>query len=131
MSLNASGNLSIDGTLSQGSDRERKEEIEEVDAKAALEKLVDLPIYEWNYIGDPHKDRHIGPMAQDFYAAFALGRDEKSLSPSDVSGVTVVAIQELNRKVGAQEAEIEALRETVSDLQAAVEALVELRDASQ
>ncbi|MFO7725697.1 MAG: tail fiber domain-containing protein [Oceanipulchritudo sp.] len=131
MSLGATGNLSIDGTLSQGSDRERKEGIEEVNAKAALEKLLVLPIYEWSYIGDPFEERHIGPMAQDFHTAFGLGKDEKSLSPADVSGLTVVAIQELNRKVEAQEAEIEALRKTVSELQTAVEALVELRDASQ
>jgi hypothetical protein len=125
------GFLTIPGVLSQGSDRESKEAIESLDGEAILEKVMTLPIYEWNYIQDPQKSRHIGPMAQDFYAAFGLGNSETNLSPSDVTGVTVAALQEMNRKVEAQQGEIEALRRTVSELQEAVRVLTDLQNASQ
>lgn len=131
MSVDQFGFLSIPGVLSQGSDRESKEAIESLDGEAVLEKVMALPIYEWNYIQDPQKARHIGPMAQDFYAAFGLGNSETNLSPSDVTGVAVAALQEMNRKVEAQQSEIEALRRTVSELQEAVRVLTDLQNESQ
>jgi hypothetical protein len=135
MRIDGFGILTIAGVLSQGSDRESKEAIETLDGEAVLEKVLALPIYEWNYIRDPQKARHIGPMAQDFHATFGLGNSETSLSPSDVSGVTVVAVQALHEKVAAQEAEIESLRQTVAelrgDLDAVVEVLSGLEGASQ
>lgn len=135
MYLGGDGGLNIAGSLSQGSDRESKEAIKTLDGEAVLEKVLALPIYEWNYIRDPRKARHIGPMAQDFHAAFGLGNSETRLSPSDVSGVTVVAVQALHEKVAAQEAEIESLRQTVAelrgDLDAVVDILTGLEGASQ
>jgi hypothetical protein len=38
-------------------------------------------------------------MAQDFYAAFAVGQDDKHISTVDADGVALAAIQGLNRKV--------------------------------
>jgi len=32
-------------------------------------------------------NRHIGPMAQDFYAAFKLGTDDKHIATVDADGV--------------------------------------------
>ncbi len=131
MVLNSAGALDIDGNLSQGSDRNKKKGIEEVNTEVAYEKVIHLPIYEWSYKSDPLGNRHIGPMAQDFYAAFGLGKDDKTLTPSDVTGVAVAALQELNRKVEAQQSEIEALRRTVSELQEAVRVLTDLQNESQ
>lgn len=131
MVLGSTGGLSIDGNLSQGSDRNSKKGIEAVNTAVAFEKVINLPIYEWSYKSDPMGNRHIGPMAQDFYAAFGLGKDEKSLTPSDVTGVAVAALQEMNRKVEAQQSKIEALRRTVSELQEAVRVLTDLQNESQ
>ena len=39
--------------------------------------------------------RYIGPMAQDFHAAFGLGRDDKTISTLDTDGVTLSAIKGL------------------------------------
>ena len=39
--------------------------------------------------------RHIGPMAQDFYEAFNLGDDDRSINPVDSNGVAFAAIQAL------------------------------------
>jgi len=65
-----------------------------------LAKLVALPVTEWNYKKDSGSIRHLGPMAQDFKAAFQLdGADDKHISVVDEGGVALAAIQGLNQKV--------------------------------
>lgn len=97
MTLATNGNLSIDGTLSQGSDRNRKENIQPVAPAEILEKVAALPISRWQYRGD--ETPHLGPMAQDFHAAFGLGGDDTHISSVDADGVALVAIQGLNQKL--------------------------------
>jgi hypothetical protein len=43
--------------------------------------------------------RHIGPMAQDFAAAFGFGDTDRKISFIDANGVATVAIQALYRRV--------------------------------
>lgn len=58
-----------------------------------------MPIQYWNYKEDPSDERHIGPTAQDFQAAFGLNEDdEKYISSIDLQGVALAAIQGLNEK---------------------------------
>jgi hypothetical protein len=83
---------------------------EPVDGFEILEKLAELPISTWNYKRDAPSVRHLGPMAQDFMAAFGLGDDDKVINHLDANGVAMVAIQALYRKVGALESEVLALR---------------------
>lgn len=56
----------------------------------------------------------MGPMAQDFYAAFGLGADDRHIVTVDESGVALAAIQALNAKVEEQQREIADLRERLS-----------------
>jgi hypothetical protein len=51
-------------------------------------------------------------MAQDFYAAFDLGEDDRHISAVDADGVALAAIQGLYRVVQEQEAQIAALEQT-------------------
>ncbi len=74
-----------------------------------LEKVADLPISTWSYTWDPDV-RHLGPMAQDFAAAFGLGDSDRRIWHLDEAGVALVAIQALHRKVTTLEAEVESLR---------------------
>lgn len=83
---------------------------EAVDGHEVLEKLAALPISTWNYKTDPPSVRHLGPMAQDFMAAFGLGDDDKRINMVDANGVVMVAVQALYRRVQALEAEVAALR---------------------
>ena len=46
--------------------------------------------------------RHIGPVAQDFHAAFGLGTHETAIATVDADGVALAAIQGLNEKVEAE-----------------------------
>jgi hypothetical protein len=40
----------------------------------------------------------MGPVSEDFHAAFGLGQDDQHISPNDLAGVNSVAIQALYRK---------------------------------
>jgi transposase len=57
-----------------------------------------MPISRWNFIGDAATP-HVGPMAQDFHAAFGLGTDDKHIATVDADGVALAAIQGLNQKL--------------------------------
>jgi hypothetical protein len=82
------------------SDRNAKEHFQPVDNQAVLAKVAALPLTEWNYKTDKAGVQHIGPMAQDFHAAFQLdGADDKHISVVDEGGVALAAIQGLNQKL--------------------------------
>jgi hypothetical protein len=70
-----------------------------VDGNQVLEQLMSIPISTWYYRGQNPAIRHIGPMAQDFYAAFKVGQDNRYISTVDEEGVALAAIQELYRMV--------------------------------
>ena len=97
------------------SDRKLKEAIHPIAAQAVLQQLARLPISEWNYIG--YDQRHIGPMAQDFHAAFGLNRSETSLNDADLHGVALAAIQGLNQKLEQKETEITELKKRLEALE--------------
>lgn len=55
-----------------------------------LEKLSKVPISTWRYQG--HDVTHMGPMAQDIYAAFGLGEADR-ISSSDADGAILSALR--------------------------------------
>ena len=62
--------------------------------------------------------KHIGPMAQDFHAAFQLdGADDKHISVVDEGGVALAAIQGLNQKLEEQRAENADLKARLEKLE--------------
>jgi hypothetical protein len=90
------------------SDRNSKENFELVNPQAVLERLVAIPIQTWNWKAQQDGTRHIGPMAQDFFAAFNVGEDERHISTVDADGVALAAIQGLDQKVELRSQEAEA-----------------------
>ncbi len=120
-SLEGNGNLTISGILTQGCSREIKENFDALDGGEVLARLAGLPMLEWSYIADPA--RHAGPIAEEFHAVFGLGGDKKRLAPSDLAGVALAAVQELQRRNETLqrenqelEARLAALERVVSDL---------------
>ena len=118
--LSVNGDVSASGemtcvAINITSDRNAKEQFKPVNAREVLDKVVALPITEWQYKtqGDA---RHIGPMAQDFREAFALGHDEKHITSVDADGVALAAIQGLNEKLEEKTQEVEALKRSVAEL---------------
>lgn len=99
------------------SDRNLKTEITALEPAEVLRKVVALPISSWRYRKDAPVVRHIGPMAQDFYAAFGLWNSDTMIFPLDASGVSLAAIQALHARVVAAEADNEELRARLSRLE--------------
>ena len=114
--LNGTGNLIIAGTLMQGSSRDIKQDISPVDPSSILDRVARLPVSTWRYRADESGALHVGPMAQDFRAAFGLGEDDAFLAPSDLAGVGLAAIQALRREVEGRDAEIGILKQQNEDL---------------
>jgi hypothetical protein len=105
---NANGSVQTRGALSQGSDRNIKENFASVDPTEILSKVTALAITRWNYKDDPTAE-HMGPVAQDFRAAFGLGTDDKTIAVVDSDGVALAAIQGLNKKVDQKSQELSDL----------------------
>ena len=104
------------------SDRNLKENFASVSPREVLEKVVAMPISRWNFIGDAATP-HVGPMAQDFHAAFRLGTDDRHIATVDADGVALAAIQGLNQKLEEQRAENAELKRSVQELKRLVETL--------
>ncbi len=110
------------------SDRNAKENFTPLNQAAILDRVLALPVTEWNYKSDAAAQKHIGPMAQDFHAAFGLnGGDDKHISVVDESGIALAAIQGLNQKLEEQKAENAQLKQQLAQLQALVQQLVQDR----
>lgn len=135
---NGTPNITLDGesgnitciSLNQTSDRNAKANCSPVNPESVLGKVAALPITEWVYKSDAGA-RHIGPMAQDFHAAFGLnGSDDKHITTVDESGVALAAIQGLNEKVeaGTQKAatEIQKLKAENAELKQQLSELEEV-----
>lgn len=97
------------------SDRNIKRGFVAVDVDDVLARVATLPLTTWSYIEDPQV-RHIGPMAQDFKAAFAVGASDKAIAKVDADGVALAAVQALHHHVATLEAENEELRTTMAGL---------------
>jgi len=91
------------------SDRNAKTGFAPVDVEHVLAGVMTLPLETWSYRQQGPEVRHIGPMAQDFAAAFAVGEDDKHINMVDAFGVAMGAIQALNRRVERQAARLEEL----------------------
>ena len=102
--------LSTAGVWQSVSDVHRKHLFEEVEGEALLEKLRHLPVRRWSYLNEPDPVKHIGPTSQDFYAAFGLGTDEKSIGTVDADGVALVSIQALEARTRQQATELETVK---------------------
>jgi hypothetical protein len=106
------------------SDRNAKKNFKPVDTVAVLEKLAAIPIERWNYQWEKDSDvPHLGPMAQDFKGAFYPGRDDKTISMLEFDGVALAALQGLNQKLEEKDAEIQALKQSVTELRQMVSQL--------
>jgi hypothetical protein len=116
------GGAYSDGTTwVNSSDKNLKENFESVDGEKILILIDDLPIMKWKYKTDSPGIKHIGPVAQDFYALFGLGNDDKSISSVDPSGIALAAIKELSKQNKAFKEQIESYKSQLQILQEKVD----------
>lgn len=102
------------GAWASVSDKNKKANFGEVDEREVLKKLVEIPITTWNYKAQDTQIRHIGPMAQDFSAAFGVGEDDVTITTIDADGVALAAIQGLYQLVREKEEEIAQVKAEVT-----------------
>ena len=103
------GTFEVTAGLSNPSSRGLKANFKPVKPKEILKRIQDLDIQQWVYKERPD-ELHVGPVAEDFYAAFGLGADNKHISTIDADGVMMAAIQALK-------AENDALKRRLTDLE--------------
>jgi hypothetical protein len=120
--------LTSAGVWTNSSDRALKRDITSVDGRLILATLVDVPLHEWTSVAEPDGVRHLGPMAQDFHAAFGLGASDSHIGTVDADGVALAAIQGLYALVLERDATIAALHERLATQATAHEALARRLD---
>lgn len=91
------GEFEATGGIAQNSDINAKEDIIPINYQLILDQIASLEISEWQY-KDHSAVRHIGPMAQDFYAAFGVGKNATTISSVDADGVAFAAIKALRNE---------------------------------
>jgi hypothetical protein len=117
---NGSGcNLSAGGgSWNCSSDRNLKDNIVPIDSRSVLERVAHLPITQWKMKAEPAGRKHIGPMAQDFYAAFRLGDSDRYIALGDGQGVALAAIQALYQVVQEKDGQVRKLRQQLQVVRA-------------
>jgi hypothetical protein len=122
--IDAAGNPSGGVRLAAGSgswgslsDRNAKTNLAPVDGRRILERVAQLPITTWSYKTQSSSIRHVGPMAQDFYAAFAVGEDDRHISSVDADGVALAAIQGLYEVVQDKDTQIDIQQQRIEALE--------------
>jgi trimeric autotransporter adhesin len=112
-------------TWSAISDRARKENFATVDGEDILLRLRGVPVSSWNYIAEGRHVRHIGPMAQDWNAAFRLNDDPLMINQGDFDGVNLAAIQALERRTAALQQQLAQRDQVIERLQQDMAAVLE------
>ncbi len=95
--LASNGNLTIRGSLTEGSSQAIKSNIVPLIGSDVLSSLAKLDIAKWSYNSSPN-NRHAGPMAEQFYEVFGLGSDNKHIAPRDMAGLALAAAQALHEE---------------------------------
>lgn len=112
-------------TINETSDRGAKEAFAPVEPTEILDRVASMPVQYWRYRGQQH--RHIGPTAQDFHAAFAVGENDLTISGIDRDGVSFAAIQALAAADRDQRSEVIRLRaEAAADREGQQDKIMEL-----
>lgn len=102
------------------SDRNIKDNFQSVNEDEILERVSQMPVEYWTYTDREHGVRHIGPMAQDFHAAFNVGGSDRFIHNVDANGVNLASIKALYKRLQEKDEEIAALE---ADLKAIKEKL--------
>jgi len=132
--IDTSGNFSCTGNasfagMSYTSDRAMKAGFEPVAASDVLKRVAALPVMSWTFKGQTV--RHIGPMAQDFYAAFKVGADDKHISITDAQGVALAAIQGLYQMIQARDAQLARQKEQLAEQGRQIKLLIAQKNAER
>lgn len=116
------GNMLVRGSVTANgilltSSRSAKTDFSSIKTEDVMKKLEKINVEEWRYKNAEKDDRHISPMAEDFYSLFKLGPDNKHINPNDLASVALIAAKELQKKAKKVELENEELKRRLSSLE--------------
>lgn len=128
MSVADSGDMILAGTLAQLSREDSKEHFVPVDPKSLLAALKSLNISSWNYKHQSDDQRHLGPMAEAFYAAYGLGTDPEHIATSDMAAVALASSQALLLELEAKDQRINELETRLQQLETLMGKVLDRQD---
>jgi len=114
--LTIAGSVTAEGVLLTSS-KHSKTDIEPIKPAEVMEKLKQVEIAEWRYKKADKNDRHISPMAEDFYSLFQLGPDDKHINPNDLASVAIIAAKELQKENMTLQAQLEIQNKRLASLE--------------
>lgn len=103
------------GSWSSISDRNRKHNFLDIDGEDVLARLRNVPVTSWSYLTQDASIRHMGPVAQDFRAAFGLGENDVTINSIDIDGVNLAGVKALDARTLEHARMITTLRGQVND----------------
>lgn len=104
------------GSWSSISDRNMKENFTRLDGEDVLRRIRSVPVTTWNYKTQDRAIRHIGPMAQDLFAAFGVGESNRLINTIDIDGVNLAGVRALDDRTIQQEERVKALEKSNMEL---------------
>lgn len=125
--MSSGAHCSVGGTWTNASSKSLKENFVQVDRHDILNRLMSMPISRWNYKSEGDTVEHIGPMAEDFAAAFETGEHDTSIATVDADGVAIASIQALYEIIQEKDDEIRELNARLS----AIEAILKKNEQSE
>jgi hypothetical protein len=108
-------------TWSMVSDRNKKENL--VPMTGVLDRLEKVPLFEYNFIGNPASQVLRGPMAQDWNPLFPNDQDPLFINSGDLNAVALRSIQELAIRMTQQSETIEQQAITIRNHDAVIQTL--------
>jgi trimeric autotransporter adhesin len=122
VSLNAGGS-----SWNVISDRNRKEDFSTLDGESVLLRLRSVPVSKWRYKDEVDRTvRHIGPMAQDWHAAFGLSSDDKTINQGDLDGVNLAAVKALDARTESLKQQLIEKNREIAELKERLRRIEEL-----
>jgi hypothetical protein len=127
----AGGNVGCDLTVAVptwtcASSRTLKENYAPVNGEDVLIRLRSVPVTTWTMIGADENVLHLGPVAEDFYQAFALGLGPTAIGMGDIDGVNLAAAKALEVRTTDLQAQLNVRTAQVHALQTQVDAQASL-----
>ncbi|HEY0035658.1 MAG TPA: tail fiber domain-containing protein [Longimicrobium sp.] len=117
------------GVMSCASSRTLKEHFVAVGGEDVLTRIRRTPVTTWNYIGEEGNVRHMGPVAEDFHAAFGLGTNNTTIGHLDIDGVNFAGVKALEERTAKLQQDVADRDRRISDLEARVARLEQLLTA--
>lgn len=124
----AGGNVGCDLTVAVpswtcASSRDVKENFKMVGGEDILSNLRSVPFMTFNYINDKSLTRNFGPMAEDFFKAFKLGDNDKSINTHNLASISLAGVKALEERTANLQKENDRLRSQLTTLESRLQKL--------